>query len=139
MVQVVSMPATVKASEWITGAEVPDPTPLPKVVGWNILLRPVSIVQKTKGGIIMPDTVQDSVERITTVARVVAMGPLCYKHPDFMGEPFCKVGDIVAYGKFSGQKLKFKGVAFILADERAVTMVLEDARDIDPGYNLVNY
>jgi len=133
------MPATVKTSEWITAEEVPDPKPLPKLTGWKVLVRPLSIVQKTKGGLFIPDSVQDNVERITTVARVLAMGPPCYQHPDFMGTRFCEVGNIIAYPKFAGAKLKYKGVALLLLDEKDVTMVLQDARDIDPAYQLANY
>ena len=136
MFQVAQNQAQVKPSDWITADAVPDPTPLPKVVGWSILARPVSILAKTKGGIIVPQTLQDDVAKVTTVARVLAMGDLAYEHPDFKGRAWCKVGDYVAYGKFSGMKLLYKGVALIMLEDRNVTLVLDDPRSIDPNFNL---
>lgn len=139
MITAVSMPRTVKPSDWITADEVPDPTPLPKIANWGILVRPVSIVQKTKGGIFIPDTVMDDIARATTAARVLAMGPLCYTAPEYLGHRACEVGDLINYPKMTGNKYRFKGVCVILLDERDVNMVLASAKDIDPSYNLANY
>lgn len=34
------------------------------------------------------------------------MGPLCYQHAKFEGgEPWCKVGDCIAFGQFAGQEI----------------------------------
>jgi co-chaperonin GroES (HSP10) len=104
-----------------------------------MMVRPVTVAQKTKGGIIMPDTVLDDVHRATTVGRVLAMGNLCYKHPQFQGDVWCKVGDFVSYGKFDGIHYLFKGVKVMLIQDKDVRMVLENPQDIDPNFNLANY
>ena len=39
----------------ITNEEIKDPTPLPTIPNYRILVRPVSIRATTKGGIILPD------------------------------------------------------------------------------------
>jgi len=40
--------------------EASDPTVLPHIPGYHILVRPVSVKSQTKGGIILPDsTVND--------------------------------------------------------------------------------
>jgi co-chaperonin GroES (HSP10) len=147
---------------WITEAQVPDPDPLPVVVGWKLLIRPVSIKTQTKGGIILPEQYRDDVNFLTTVGRVLAMGPQAYKHPDFTVEEavqekefdektetfvwrektrsvaraWCKVGDYVGYGKFAGVKFLYKGVKLLLLEDRLVDMVVPDPAFIDPQFNI---
>ena len=52
---------SIKNDQWISGEEeeVKDPTPLPSIPGFNVLIRPVSIKAKTKGGILLPDSTKD--------------------------------------------------------------------------------
>ena len=48
-------PALEKAimnDEWITNGEVPDPEVLPDIPGYHLLIRPMTIRQETKGGIL---------------------------------------------------------------------------------------
>lgn len=128
-----------KASDWLTPDEVPDPKVLPRVTGWRILVRPVTVAQRTKGGIIVPDTTLDDVHRATAVGRVLTMGSLCYKHPQFQGETWCKVGDLVCYGKFDGVKYLYRGVKMVMIEDKDVRMLIENATDIDPHFALAHY
>jgi co-chaperonin GroES (HSP10) len=127
---------------WITGDEVPDPNPLPMVVGWKLLIRPVAIKTITKGGILLPDQYKDDVQYLTTVGRVLAMGPQAYQHEDFKvgkngpPQPWCAVGDYVCYGKFAGTKFVYKGVKLLLVEDRMVDMVVPDPASIDPQFNI---
>ena len=41
--------------DWITNSEVPDPEVLPEIPGYHLLIRPLSIRQQTKGGVLLPD------------------------------------------------------------------------------------
>jgi len=156
-----------KAEEnWITGAEVPDPDPLPTVVGWKLLIRPVSIKTKTKGGILLPEQYTDDIAYLTTIGRVLALGPQAYKHKDFAVEveetaveermnyetgrfekfevrrlvakpqAWCQPGQYVCYGKFAGTKFLYKGVKLLLLEDRLVDMVVPDPAFIDPQFNI---
>jgi co-chaperonin GroES (HSP10) len=120
---------------WITEEQVPDPDPLPVVVGWKLLIRPVSIKTQTKGGIILPEQYRDDVNFLTTVGRVLAMGPQAYKHADFEA-PWCQIGQYVCYGKFAGTKFLYKGVKLLLLEDRLVDMVVPDPAFIDPQFNI---
>lgn len=121
--------------DWISDAEVPDPTPLPNVVGWSILVRPVPIRTKTKGGIIVPAKTRDDIAYLTTVGRVLACGPLCYNRGDMlldgMVTPWCKVGDYVCYGKFKGTRFAYKGVKLLLLNDDNILMTISSPSDID--------
>src|SRR5690606_36339349 len=50
-----------------------------------VLLQPWRAPQKTRGGILLPDDVQDANEFMTYVFKVVALGPLAFTHPRLRG------------------------------------------------------
>ena len=122
--------------QWISDEALPDPTPLPDVVGWKVLVRPVAIRRKTKGGILLPDAVKDDLAYLTTVGRVIGCGPLAYRREDMLvnGQyvPWCQVGDYVCYGKFSGTKIVYKGVKLVLLNDDHVTMRVDNPDTLDP-------
>ena len=124
-----------KNDEWISDSELPDPSPLPRVLGWQLLVRPLSIRSKTKGGLILPDAVKDDLAFLTTVGRVLAVGPMAYRD-DTGGEPWCKVGDYICYGKFKGIKFLYRGVRLLLLDDRDALLAVSAPEDIDPSFAL---
>ena len=112
----VSTGAALKNDLWITDLEeVPDPSPLPALPGFHVLVRPVSVKSITKGGIFIPDSIKDDMSYLTTVGQVLQLGDLAYLDKDkFPGGAWCTVGDYVCYGKHAGTKLFYKGVRLIL-------------------------
>ena len=136
--QQVQMGKSVKNDLWITDPEeAADPEVLPKIPGFHVLIRPVSVKSQTKGGILLPDSTKDDISYLTTVGKVVALGDLAYLDKDkFPSGAWCNVGDYVCYGKHTGTKLLYKGVRFILLFDDQITMVVEDPKDLDPTFNL---
>lgn len=86
--------------DWVTPNDVPDPEVLPRIQGWNLLVRSLAPAEKTKGGIILADKSKDDLQYLTNVGRVVYMGPLCYTDPGVMTEAakFPEVFDELANG-----------------------------------------
>ena len=81
--QQVSMGAALKNDLWVTDLEeVPDPSPLPELPGFHVLVRPVSVKSVTKGGIFIPDSTKDDMSYLTTVAQVLQLGDLAYLDKD---------------------------------------------------------
>jgi co-chaperonin GroES (HSP10) len=135
--QQVPLAKTIKNDMWITEEEKTDPNILPELPGFHVLVRPVSIKEKTKGGILLPDSTKEDMSYLTTVGRVVALGDLAYQDKDkFPKGEWCKVGDYVCYGKHSGQKIKYKGIRLILLFDDQVIMRVEHPKDLDPTFNL---
>ena len=67
----VQMGNALKNDEWIDiEDEVSDPTNLPELPGFHVLVRPVSVKSKTKGGIFIPDSTKDDISYLTTVGEV---------------------------------------------------------------------
>jgi co-chaperonin GroES (HSP10) len=130
--------SALKNDEWITDEDIADPNPLPAIPGYHILVRPVSVKSATKGGILLPDSTKSDMAYLTTVGRVLKVGDLAYKDEKFANGPWCKEGDFVCYGKHTGNKFFYKGINLLLLFDDDIKMVVEDAKDLDPTFNLSN-
>lgn len=119
-----------------TDPSKPDPDPLPEVTMFNILVRPYPNLEqgKTKGGVLLPDQTLEDLDFARAVARVVAIGPLCFRREDFLIDgkvvPWCQVGDWVLFNKFVGDKIVYDGVRFLLVHDDQIRLVLDDPRKI---------
>lgn len=137
MVMEPKMAGAIMNADWVTDVDTPDPTPLPTILGYRILVRPMRVQGKTKGSILLPDSFRDDMNYLTTVGRVVTVGDLAYADKDkFPTGPWCQTGDFVCYGKMNGQKIRYKGVNMILLYDDQVVMRLENPADIDPMFNI---
>ena len=134
------MGKAVKNDQWISNEEdIPDPDVLPSLPGYNILIRPVSIKNVTKGGIFIPDSTRDDMAYLTTVGRVIAVGEVAYQDESkFPNGAWCKVGDYVCYGKHTGTKLFYKGIKLLVLFDDQIMMKVENPKDLDPTFNLSN-
>ena len=112
---------------------------LPKPAGWRIMIAPVKIEETSKGGIVLTSESQKTLEYFRNIAKVVALGEGCYKHPKFQGgigleqrepAPWCKVGDIIHYSSYTGADIvinhegELSRLKFINDDE--VISVIDD-------------
>ncbi len=135
----IKMERAVNNNEWIENEEKPDPEVLPHLPGYHILVRPVSVKSKTKGGLLLPDSVKDDVAYLTTVGKVLSVGDLAYKDEDkFPNGKWCDVGDYVCYARHAGQKLYYKGVRLLLLFDDQVMMKVDEPTNLDMTYNLSN-
>jgi len=98
---------------------------LPKPVGYRMLIRPWSGEKKTKGGILITENTQSTIEMTTVVGLVIMMGELCYKdEKKFPSGPWCKEGQFVIYGQYAGSRFKTKyGEHRILNDDEIIATI----------------
>jgi len=98
---------------------------LPRPVGYRMLVRPWSGEKKTKGGILITESTQETIEMTTVVGLVIMMGELCYKDKDkFPSGPWCKEGQFVIYGRYAGSRFKTKfGEHRILNDDEIIATI----------------
>ena len=135
--QQVALGKAMKNNTWISDDNKLDPDILPDLPGYHILVRPISIKEKTKGGILLPDAVKDDISYLTTVCRVLKIGDLAYKDIDkFPNGSWCSVNDYICYGKHAGQKLFYKSIKLLLLFDDQVMMKVEDPTHLDPTFNL---
>src|SRR5215467_13841209 len=88
----------------------------------RVLIRRIEEEEKTKGGIIIPDTAKEK----PMEGEVVAAGPGT-RHDDGKLRPLdVKVGDRVLFGKWSGTEIKIDGEDFVVAKESDIMGVVEE-------------
>ena len=69
--------------------------------GHRVLIRPDSVEEITKGGIVLPKQVQDAEQNATIMGTIVALGGNAWKAFDD-GNPWANVGDRVGFAKYGG-------------------------------------
>lgn len=129
--------ATKTAEGWFSEDSDPDPKPLPKVCGYNLIVKPLGVKEKI-GSILLPDSVKDDVKSLTNVARVLAVGDEAYKGDRYTsGEPWCKPGDYIVFQKFRGVKILYKNVPLTLIADDEVLMVIDNPTEVNS--NMFNF
>ena len=90
-----------------------------KPINDRVVVKPAPAEEKTKGGIIIPDTAKEKPQR----GEVVAVGP--GKSGKDEAKMSVKVGDIVLYGKYAGQELSHEGVDYLIMREDDILVVMD--------------
>lgn len=91
---------------------------LPKPTGYKILVAIPDVQEKTKGGILLPDSLKTKEETASIVAQVIGLGPDCYSDPDrFPSGPYCREGDWIMIRAYSGTRFKIEGKEFRLLND----------------------
>ena len=102
---------------------------LPQPTGWRVLVMPYQGKAKTASGLYIPDEVRERESVATVVAYVMKLGPLAYKDPAKFGpdsEPWCKKGQWVCIGGYSGSRFKIDGGEVrIINDDEVIATILE--------------
>jgi chaperonin GroES len=87
-----------------------------KPINDRVVIKPGAADEKTKGGIIIPDTAKEKPQK----GKVVAVGP---------GKDDVKMtvkkGDTVLYGKYAGQELQYKGDDLLIMREDDILVILD--------------
>ena len=111
--------------DWESVAPDSETIEIPDVVGWRILVHPLEVIQRTAGGVILSDETKQKEQLVVSVGRVLQVGPLAYKRDD-MGDPWCKEGDLVGYGKYAGKKMMYKSIPLVVLNDDEVIMVFPE-------------
>ena len=86
-----------------------------KPINDRVVVKPAPAEEKTKGGIIIPDTAKEKPQK----GEIVAVGP--GKEGNLMT---VQVGDTVLYGKYAGQELHYEGEDYLIMREDDILIVL---------------
>ncbi|MBX4923382.1 co-chaperone GroES [Rhizobium bangladeshense] len=87
----------------------------------RILVRRVDSEDKTKGGIIIPDTVKEKPQE----GEVIAVGPGARNDAGQIQALDVKVGDRILFGKWSGTEIKINGEDLLIMKESDVMGIIE--------------
>ncbi len=88
----------------------------------RIVVRRITPQEKTAGGIIIPDTVQEK----PMEGEVIAAGPGARNEHGALVPLDVKAGDRVLFGKWSGTEVKLDGEDFLIMKEGDLMGVIVD-------------
>ena len=89
----------------------------------RIVIRRIEGEEKTKGGIIIPDTAKEKPQE----GEVIAAGPGARDENGKLVPLDVKAGDRVLFGKWSGTEVKIDGEDLLIMKESDVMGVIEGA------------
>jgi len=87
----------------------------------RIVVRRIEADAKTKGGIIIPDTVKEKPQE----GEVIAVGPGARDESGKLIPLDLKAGDLVLFGKWSGTEVKIDGEDLLIMKESDIMGVIE--------------
>ena len=87
----------------------------------RVVVRRIQAEEKTKGGIIIPDTAQEKPQE----GEVVAVGPGGRDEAGKLTPMDLKAGDRVLFGKWSGTEVKLEGEELLIMKESDIMGVID--------------
>jgi chaperonin GroES len=89
-------------------------------LGDRILVKRIKEEEKTKGGIIIPDTAKEKPQE----GKVVAVGKGKFEDGKLIA-PEVRAGDKILFGKYSGSEIKLEGDDLIVLREDDILGIIE--------------
>ena len=91
-------------------------------LGDRVLVKRVEEEEKTRGGIIIPDTAKEKPQE----GEVIAVGPGARDDAGKVQPLDVKAGDRILFGKWSGTEVKLDGVELLIMKESDIMGVLDE-------------
>ena len=89
----------------------------------RVVVKRIDAEEKTKGGIIIPDTAKEKPQE----GEIVAVGPGARDESGKLVALDVKTGDRVLFGKWSGTEVKIDGQDLLIMKESDIMGVIENA------------
>lgn len=86
----------------------------------RVIIKPSEAEEKTKGGIILPDTAKEK----PIEGTVIAAGPGKTTEDGKLVKLGVKVGDKVLYGKYSGTEITVEGEEYLIMRESDIFAIV---------------
>ena len=87
----------------------------------RIVLEPLEAVEKTAGGIVLPDSAKEKPQQ----GKIVAVGPGKLLDDGTRGEMSVKKGDTVLYAKYGGTEVTVDGSDYLIVRESDLLAKME--------------
>ncbi len=86
----------------------------------RVIVAPAAAEEKTKSGIIIPDTAKEKPQR----GEIVAVGEGKVSEQGVLVKPQVQVGDQVLYGKYAGTEITVEGQDYLIMRESDIFAVV---------------
>ena len=94
----------------------PEKDKLPIPTGWRILVLPFQMKEKTRGGVILAETVIERQQVASQCGLVLA--------------PWCKIGDWVLFARYAGSRIKIEGGEVRMLNDDEVLATVKNPEDL---------
>ncbi len=92
---------------------------------YKVLIAPKLTEEKTKGGIILPDTTKERDQHAQMEGVIVAVSPLAFSYDNWKDGLPPKVGDAVLFAKYAGAIVTGRdGIDYRIVNDKDVAAVL---------------
>ena len=89
----------------------------------RLIIQRLEEGEQKVGGIIIPDTAKEKPQQ----GKVIAAGTGKVRDDGTLPPPDVKAGDLILFGKYSGQEIKLDGEDYLIMKEDEVLGVIEGA------------
>jgi chaperonin GroES len=89
----------------------------------RVVVKRIDAEEKSKGGIIIPDTAQEKPSQ----GEIIAIGPGGRDEAGKLIPIDVRVGDHILFGKWSGTEVKIDGTDYLIMKESDVMGVIEES------------
>jgi chaperonin GroES len=86
----------------------------------RVLVRRIEGEEKTKGGLIIPDTAKEK----PSEGEIISVGPGARKDSGELIAPSVKAGDRILFGKWSGTEVKIEGEDLLIMKESDILGII---------------
>ena len=86
----------------------------------RVIVKPSEGIEKTKGGIYVPDTAKEKPQE----GEIVAVGPGRTTEDGKLIKMEVKVGDHILYGKYSGTEVTVEGEEYLIVRESDILAIV---------------
>ncbi len=92
-----------------------------KPLGGKVIVEVLKAEDKTRGGIIIPDTAKEKPQE----AKVIAVGSGKTLENGKVVAPDVKAGDIIIFGKYSGSEVKVDDKEYLIIDADDILAIVK--------------
>lgn len=85
----------------------------------RVVVRPAAAEEKTKSGIIIPDTAKEKPQK----GEIVAVGEGKFSTQGILIPTQRQVGETVLYGKYAGTEINIDGVDYLIIKEEDILLI----------------
>ena len=90
-------------------------------LGEKVLIKRLEAEEKTKGGIVLPDTAKEKPQK----GKVIAVGPGKVLDNGERSPMEVKEGDTVIYSKYAGTEVKIDDKEYLILSQRDILAIVE--------------
>lgn len=99
---------------------------LPVPTGWRILIKVQAAQEQTSGGILLPNSAQDTARVAAQIGQVIQLGEESYSNSAIFKSRWCKINDWIMIGKFAGCRFEVDGEEYRIINDDEVIAVVDD-------------